>query len=169
MYPGTSHRALKLYFKRIFLRVILWQETLYRVVMVVPKFSTVISSVVVPDPNDVGPLGSWSRSFHHQAKIVSTVLWLLYDFLSLKNDVNVSLKSNKQKNFQNNYFLMAFMVTDEKSRIRIRIRSADLDPYNNVTDPQQWLFFSLKLWHCVHFVRSDSRTYTYIYIYSAHT
>jgi hypothetical protein len=28
----------------------------------------------------------------------STVLWLLYEFLSLKNDLNVALKSNKQKN-----------------------------------------------------------------------
>ncbi len=49
-------------------------------------------------------IGSGSGSFYHQAKIVSktlipTVLWLLYDFLSLKNDVNVASKSNKQKNF----------------------------------------------------------------------
>ncbi len=49
--------------------------------------------------------GSGSGSFYHQAKIVrkpliSTVLWLLHDFLSLKNDdVNVPSKSNMQKNF----------------------------------------------------------------------
>ncbi len=47
--------------------------------------------------------GSGSGSFNHQAKIVSktltsTVLWLLFDFLSLKNDVNVTSKRNKQKN-----------------------------------------------------------------------
>jgi hypothetical protein len=41
-----------------------------------------------------------SGSFYHQAKIVRktlipTVLWLLYDFLSFKNDV--ASKSNKQK------------------------------------------------------------------------
>jgi hypothetical protein len=41
---------------------------------------------------------------NHQAKIVRntlipTVLRLLLDFLSLKNDVNVHSKSNKQKNF----------------------------------------------------------------------
>ncbi len=46
--------------------------------------------------------GSGSGSLYHQAKIVRktliyTVLWLLYDFLSLKNDVNVTSKSNKQK------------------------------------------------------------------------
>ncbi len=43
-----------------------------------------------------------SRSFYNQAKIVRetlipTVLRLLYEFLSLKNDVNVALQSNKQK------------------------------------------------------------------------
>jgi hypothetical protein len=51
-----------------------------------------------------GPPGS--GSLYHHAKIVKktlipTVLWLLYDFLSLKNDVNIPSKSNKQKNFRN--------------------------------------------------------------------
>jgi hypothetical protein len=51
--------------------------------------------------------GSGSGSFYHQAKIVSktlipTVLRLLFDFLSLKNDVNVPSKRNKQKNFGKN-------------------------------------------------------------------
>jgi hypothetical protein len=36
--------------------------------------------------------GSGSGSFYHQAKIVR----LLYDFLSLKNDVSVASKTNKQ-------------------------------------------------------------------------
>ncbi len=44
------------------------------------------------------------RLLYHQAKIVRksltpTVLWLLYDLLSLKNDVNVAWKRNKMKNF----------------------------------------------------------------------
>ncbi len=71
------------------------------------------SSVADPDPSDpyvFGPPGSGSvsqmyrsGSFHHQAKIVRktlipTVLWFLFDFLSLKNYVNVPSKSNKQKN-----------------------------------------------------------------------
>jgi hypothetical protein len=52
----------------------------------------------VPDPL-VGGYGS--GSFYHQAKIVRktlipTGLWLLFEFLSLKNDVNVPSKSNKQ-------------------------------------------------------------------------
>jgi hypothetical protein len=48
--------------------------------------------------------GSGSGSFYHTAKIVRktlipTVWRLLYDFLTLKNDVNVLSKSSKQKNF----------------------------------------------------------------------
>jgi hypothetical protein len=67
-----------------------------------------------PDPSDpyvFGPPGSGSGSicqrhgsgsFYHQAKIVRktlipTVLLLLFD--SLKNDVNVPSKGDKQKNF----------------------------------------------------------------------
>jgi hypothetical protein len=47
--------------------------------------------------------GSGSGSFCHQEKIVRKTLiptgsWLLFDFLSLTNDVNVPSKSNKQKN-----------------------------------------------------------------------
>jgi hypothetical protein len=46
------------------------------------------------------------------------LLWLLYE--SLKNYVNVPSESNKQKNLE---FLVAILkVTDEKSRIRRRIR-----------------------------------------------
>jgi hypothetical protein len=45
-----------------------------------------------------------SGSFYYQAKIVRNTLIpnvfrLLYEFLSLKNDVNVAPKSEKQKNF----------------------------------------------------------------------
>ncbi len=68
-----------------------------------------------PDPHVCGPpgsgfislsyrSGSGSRSFNHWAKIVrknliSTVLWLHFDFLPLKNDVKVPSKSNMQKTF----------------------------------------------------------------------
>jgi hypothetical protein len=77
-----------------------------------------LTSVADPDPNPsdlyvFGPPRSGSGSisqrhgsglFYHQAKIIRkilipTVLLLLFDDLSLKNDVNVSSKSNKQKNF----------------------------------------------------------------------
>jgi hypothetical protein len=66
-----------------------------------------------PDPRVFGPPGSGtgstsqrygsgsgscsgSGSFYHHAKIVLKTL-TLFDFLSLKNDVNVASKSNKQK------------------------------------------------------------------------
>jgi hypothetical protein len=47
---------------------------------------------------------SGSGSFHKQAKkwrknLIYTVLWLLYDFLFLKNDVNVPSERKKHKNF----------------------------------------------------------------------
>jgi hypothetical protein len=92
------------------------------------------SSVDPLDPYVFGPPGSgsvsqryWSGSFYHQAKIVRktlipTVLWLLLAFLSLKNDVNVRSKSNKQKNlFLNLFFVGALKVNDENSRILIWI------------------------------------------------
>jgi hypothetical protein len=64
-----------------------------------------------------------------QAKIVRKtfippILGVLYDFLSLKNDVNVVSKSNKQKN------------PGGAGSVSQRYGSADPDPYQNVTDPQ---------------------------------
>jgi hypothetical protein len=59
----------------------------------------------LPDPDPlVRGMGSGSGSFYHQAKIVkknldSYCFVTLLDFLSLKNDVNVPSKSNKQKTF----------------------------------------------------------------------
>jgi hypothetical protein len=55
--------------------------------------------------------------------VIPIVLRLLLDFLSLKNDVNVPSKSNKQKNFvKNSFFVGVLEVNDENSRIRISIR-----------------------------------------------
>jgi hypothetical protein len=106
-------------------------------VLFAPVLSYLRSRVADPDPKDpyvFGPprsasgsinqrYGSGSGSFYHQAKIVRkalmpTVLWLLYDFLSLKNDVrvNITSKGNKQKNFVD-----ILKITDKNSRIRIRI------------------------------------------------
>ncbi len=73
----------------------------------------IVSSVPDPDPHVFGPPESKSISqkdpdlapyLYQQAKIVRktlipTVLRLLFDFLSLKNYVNVHSKSIKQKNF----------------------------------------------------------------------
>ncbi len=57
-----------------------------------------------------------SGSFHHQAKLVRKTLILhLYDFLSLKNAVNVPLKNN-QKNLGKIFFFGVLKVTDEGQR-----------------------------------------------------
>ncbi len=123
----------------------------------------------VPDPNldpnthFLGPPGSGStsqeygsgfRSFYHQAKIVrktllSTVLWLLLDFLSLKNDVNAPSKSNKQKNL---FLKISFLLASWRSMTKIagsapesgsisqRHGSADTDPdpHQKVMHPEHW-------------------------------
>ncbi len=108
------------------------------------KVALLFNSVADPDPHPnldtqdpyvLGPPGSasgsinqrsgsesGSGSFYHQAKIVRKtlipcVLCLLYDFLSLKNDVNVPSKSNKQTDF----FVDILKIFDENGRIRIRI------------------------------------------------
>jgi hypothetical protein len=69
----------------------------------------------------------------------------------LKTNVNVPKESNKQNKLQKNLFFVEILeVTDEKSRIRSRIRSGigcvnqvtgskDPDPYQNVTDPEHWV------------------------------
>ncbi len=67
----------------------------------------------------------------------------LFDFLSLKNDVNVPSKSISRKT------VGILKVNDESSRIRIQdsdpnpnpdqlVRGMDPDPHQNVMDPQHW-------------------------------
>jgi hypothetical protein len=58
--------------------------------------------------------GSGSGSFYHQAKIVrktliptGTVLWLLYDLLCFKHDVNVASRSNKQKTWRKKKYIFS--------------------------------------------------------------
>ncbi len=62
----------------------------------------------------VGLPGSWS--FHRQAIIVKKswflLLWLLYDFLSLKSDVNLLSKSYTIKPRRKNIFVGVLKVTD---------------------------------------------------------
>ncbi len=77
--------------------------------------------------------GSGSVSFHQQTKNLrknSTVLWLLHDSLSLKNDVNVTSKRNKHKIIfcchLEGHDKIARSVspsTDPRIRIRVRIRT----------------------------------------------
>jgi hypothetical protein len=60
-----------------------------------------------PDPlvkgTDTDPDPSIIKPKKVRKILISTALWLIYDFLSLKNDVNVVSKSNKQKYFEKKY------------------------------------------------------------------
>ncbi len=55
-------------------------------------------------------------SKNSKKNLKSYCLWLLYDFLSLKNDVNVASKSNKQKNLKKIILVGILKVADEKTR-----------------------------------------------------
>ncbi len=57
-----------------------------------------------PDPSNIKQ--------NSKKTLIYTVLWLLYDVASLKNDVSVPLKEKSK--------LGVLKVADEKSRIRIR-------------------------------------------------
>ncbi len=101
-----------------------------------------ITSVVDPDPYVFGPFKSGSlfctdpdpyflririlptTSKKINKTLISTILWLLFDFLSMKTDVNVPSKSNKQKKlWKKKYFFVGILsATNENSRSRIRIR-----------------------------------------------
>ncbi len=106
--------------------------------------------------------GSGFGSFYHQAKIIRktlipSALWLLFDFLYLKNDVNVPSKSNKKNFFQKIIFLLASWrsmtkITGSASKSGSEPRSwsishrhgsadpdPDPDPHQNVMDPQHCL------------------------------
>ncbi len=99
---------------------------------------------------------SGSGSVHQETKklrkpTISSVLWLLNDFLSSKTDVNAPTKSKKQKSFfffKNYLFFVGILkATGEKNMIQIHIRirnrwyrsmETDPDPYQNVTDPEHY-------------------------------
>ncbi len=64
--------------------------------------------------------------------MISTVLWLLYDFLPLKNGVNVPV-------FR--FRIRMFWASRIRIRIReseVRIRGSSSRSIQNVTDPQHW-------------------------------
>jgi hypothetical protein len=92
--------------------------------------------------------GSGSGSFYHHAKIIRKILNLailwLSDFLSLKNNVNLPSKSNKQKLCKKIIFLLASWRSVTKiagsGSISQWHGSADPDPnpHQNVMDPEHW-------------------------------
>jgi hypothetical protein len=63
---------------------------------------------------------AWKALTKKKNPLISTDFWLLYDFLSVKNDANVPSKSKKQKTI---FLVDILKVPDEKSRIRSWIRS----------------------------------------------
>ncbi len=67
-----------------------------------------------------------STSENSKKIFISFVLWLLYYFLSLKIGVFVPTKSNKQNKLEKIIFVGILKVTDEKSRIRIRIKMSQI-------------------------------------------
>ncbi len=94
-----------------------------------------------------------SGSFYHQAKLVrKTLIRLHFDFLPLKNDVNVPSKSNKQKKQKKYTFLLVSWRSVTKiagsgagsKSVSQRHGSVYPDPYQNFTDPQHWLYLSRK-------------------------
>ncbi len=66
--------------------------------------------------------------------MIPTVLWLLYDFLPLKNDENVASKSNKQKTcrFEGHWR----KLHDPDPDPLVRGPDLDITWYQIVTDPQ---------------------------------
>jgi hypothetical protein len=74
-----------------------------------------------------------SSSKNSKKNLDSYYLVTFFYFLSLKNDVNVPLKSNKQKNFKTK---LVFVAGSKSGSISQRHGSADPDPHQNVMDPQ---------------------------------
>ncbi len=99
--------------------------------------------------------------------LIPTVLWLLFDFLSLKNDVNYLQKLISRITVLKKLIFVGFLkVYDENRRIWIQIRifsqrhgsaDPDPDPHQNVLDTQHCLNLCL-----LHFVLVSYRTGTYI-------
>jgi hypothetical protein len=96
----------------------------------------------LPDPDpETDP--SISKQKYEEKYSIPTVLWLVLDFLSLKNDVNVPSKTNKQKKF---FIFFIFLLASWRSMTKIagsgsisqRHGSADPDPHQNVMDPEHW-------------------------------
>ncbi len=112
MFPSIGRWVAKLV-ARLLATAYLWVQIWISLQVVANK------SIHQKNPYDLGLLGSGSvsqkyasGSFFHLAKIVRktlipTVLWLLFDFLSLKNDVNIPSKSISRKTRIKISFLLA--------------------------------------------------------------
>ncbi len=86
-----------------------------------------------------------SRSKKWRKTLIFTVFWLRYDFISLKNDVNVPSKRNKHKNVEKKKFclLVSWRSLTKSARsasgsVSYKYGSEDPDPYQYVTDAGSW-------------------------------
>jgi hypothetical protein len=108
-----------------------------------------------PDPLLFVRIRIWIR-----LRVLSSTSKKIKCYLSLKTDVNVPTESNKQKNLEKTYYLLASWKSLTKRagpdavqirfwlRIQIRIcksvyGSKDPDPFQNVTDSEHWWPYSL--------------------------
>jgi hypothetical protein len=112
-----------------------------------PKMQLKCSDLLVRG-TDSNPVGSGYGSFNHQAKIVrktliSTVLWLLYDFLSLKNVVNVLQKWYGNQKAQKKIIFCRRLEGHwrKEQDTDLLVRGIDLNPdpdsYQNVMEVHQ--------------------------------
>jgi hypothetical protein len=86
----------------------------------------------VPDPKVFQPPSSSKNS---KKTFISTVLWLLYDFLSLKNEVKVALSKNKKLGIT--IFLSSWRsLTKREGSVSRRHGSADQNLCQHVKDPE---------------------------------
>ncbi len=103
-----------------------------------------------PDPlvrdTDTDPDPSITQAKIVRKTLIPTVLWLLYDFLSLKKDANVPSKSSNQKTiFLTSLRSLTNIAGSGSGSISHRYGSADPDPDQYFMDPQHWfqVFFFL--------------------------
>ncbi len=127
-----------------YLKHCLWPEVFKRMNTVLATFAVLwIRIRMFMDTPDSDPSIFFTDSSINREKkvrktLISTILWLLFDFLSIKTDVKVTVTSNKEKKFEKNLFFVGILpATDEKSRIRSQIR---IRKYQNVTDLQHRTF-----------------------------
>jgi hypothetical protein len=90
------------------------------------KIDRFLSCVADPDPSIIDQI--------NKKTLILTVLRLLYDFLSLKNNVNIPSKSKKERNFVVKFLKV---ITGSGS---VNQRCGSSDPYINVMDPQHWFY-----------------------------
>jgi hypothetical protein len=92
--------------------------------------------------------GSVSGSFYHLEKILrnleSNYFMSLFDFLSLKNNVNIPSKSNKI--LKRKLLLFCFVLFFASI---LKVNEENPDSHQNVMDPEYWLLYNVALHNVV--------------------